>query len=76
MKFLFLKLIRFYQRTISPDHGWFRGRFPYGYCKFYPSCSQYAHEAIEKKGVVRGVFLAVWRVLRCNPWGKGGVDRL
>ena len=75
MKFLLLKFIRLYQRTVSPDHGWLRCRFPFGCCKFYPSCSQYAHEAIEKKGVVRGVLLAAWRVLRCNPWSKGGVDK-
>jgi len=77
MKWFVLKFIRLYQITISPDHSWlFRGRFPYGYCRFYPTCSEYAHQAIERKGLLRGVGKAVWRVLRCNPWNKGGVDEV
>ncbi|MBP7670926.1 membrane protein insertion efficiency factor YidD [Candidatus Gracilibacteria bacterium] len=68
------KLIKLYQKTLSPDHGWFKGFFPNGYCKYYPSCSQYARESFEKDGVVKGFLKTVWRVLRCNPWSKGGVD--
>ena len=45
-------------------------------CKFYPSCSEYMKQAIEKYGSVKGVFLAVWRILRCNPFSKGGFDPL
>ena len=47
--------------------------FPGG-CKYHPSCSQYAIDALRRYGLVRGVVLAGWRLLRCNPWSKGGVD--
>ncbi len=60
-------LIRTYQVTISP-------RFSRGSCRFYPTCSQYAIEAIELHGVFKGVLLAAWRILRCNPFSKGGYD--
>ena len=43
-------------------------------CRFHPSCSQYAHDAVRKHGPVRGSLKAVWRVLRCHPWSRGGVD--
>ena len=43
-------------------------------CRFYPSCSQYAIEAIEKRGILIGILLAIWRILRCNPFSKGGID--
>jgi len=74
MKFLVLKLIRLYQKTLSPDHGWGRVFSRTAGCRYYPSCSQYMYEAVEKKGVVRGVLKGVWRILRCNPWSKGGHD--
>lgn len=61
-------LIRAY-RTI------FAGMFG-GHCRFYPSCSHYAEDAIRRHGVVRGVALASWRILRCNPFGEGGIDRV
>ncbi|MBL8254749.1 MAG: membrane protein insertion efficiency factor YidD, partial [Candidatus Competibacter sp.] len=44
------------------------------HCRFYPSCSQYAREAVERYGVIRGVWLAIRRVLRCHPWHPGGFD--
>lgn len=74
MKQLVLFLIRLYQATLSPDHSWLRARNPLGHCRFYPSCSEYAYQAVQKKGVIAGTALALWRVLRCNPWNKGGVD--
>lgn len=43
-------------------------------CKYFPTCSQYAIEALEKYGVIKGSLLAVWRILRCNPFSKGGYD--
>ena len=43
-------------------------------CKYYPTCSQYAIEALEKHGVIKGSALAFWRILRCNPFSKGGYD--
>jgi uncharacterized protein len=58
--------IRLYQRTIS------RGLAPR--CKYHPSCSEYAVEAVQHYGILRGVVLAAWRLLRCNPWSHGGVD--
>lgn len=67
-------LIRIYQKTLSPDHGWLKVFYPYGYCKFTPSCSEYAHQAVMKRGLIIGVLKAAWRILRCNPWSKGGDD--
>lgn len=60
-------LIRTYQLTISP-------RFSHGSCRYTPTCSQYAIEAIEIHGLCKGTLLAVWRILRCNPFCKGGWD--
>jgi putative membrane protein insertion efficiency factor len=53
----------------------FAGMFG-GQCRFYPSCSHYVEEAIRRHGVIRGVALGTWRILRCNPFGAGGVDRV
>lgn len=69
-----LWLIRLYQRTLSFDHGIFSGLFPYGWCRFYPTCSEYAYQAVVKYGVIRGGVKALWRVLRCHPFSKGGYD--
>ncbi len=69
-----LKLIRFYQRTLSLDHGYMSRIYSEGWCRFRPTCSEYTYCAIEKYGLIKGVFLGFWRVNRCNPWSKGGVD--
>lgn len=61
-----LLLIKVYRVTLS---GWLGGQ-----CRFYPSCSHYAEDAIRTRGAVHGAVLATWRVLRCNPFGKGGLD--
>lgn len=74
MKKLVIKTIELYQRTLSPDSGWFSARYPGGYCKFTPHCSEYGRQAVEKYGTGKGLLLAFWRVLRCNPWSKGGED--
>jgi hypothetical protein len=66
MKLLLLGLIRFYQACFSPA-------MPLA-CRFYPSCSAYAFEAVEKWGVWRGGRLALGRLLRCRPWGSYGYD--
>lgn len=66
MKKILIWLIRFYQKNISPARG--------PCCKYYPTCSQYGIEAIEKYGAIKGGLLAVWRILRCNPFSKGGYD--
>ena len=69
-------LIRFYQKTISFDHGLLRVFYPNGYCKFHPSCSEYAAQAIDKKGLARGTFLTLRRLIRCNPFSQGGIDEV
>jgi len=69
-----IKVIKVYQQTLSPDHGVFRSAKPYGHCRFRPTCSEYAITAIEKYGMIKGSFLALWRLLRCNPFNKGGYD--
>ena len=61
-------LVRAYQRGVSPFLG--------SRCKYHPSCSQYAVEALQELGFLRGVLLAGWRLLRCNPWSDGGVDHV
>jgi putative membrane protein insertion efficiency factor len=61
-----LLLIRFYQQAVSPH-------FP-ARCRYYPTCSAYAYEAVEKYGIARGGFLALRRVLRCHPFHPGGYD--
>lgn len=66
-------LINLYQKTLSPDHGWFKSRHPHGYCKYYPSCSEYTKQSVEKYGIF-GLFKGFLRILRCNPWSKGGMD--
>ncbi|MBU0648136.1 membrane protein insertion efficiency factor YidD [Patescibacteria group bacterium] len=74
MTFLPLFFIKIYQKTISPDHGWFKSLFPHGFCRFQPSCSQYGMDAIGKHGLFKGGFMTTWRVLRCNPFSRGGHD--
>lgn len=76
MKRILIGIITIYQKTLSPDHGWFSARFPGGYCKYQPDCSEYCKQAIEKKGVFKGIALGTWRVLRCNPWSAGGLDEV
>ncbi len=68
--------IKLYQKTISFDHGFFSVFFPFGFCRFRPTCSEYAYEAIAKYGVFKGGLKALWRILRCNPFSKGGDDPL
>jgi len=66
VKNLILKLIKFYQYFISPNFG--------KNCRFYPSCSEYSFQTIEKYGLIKGIRLAGKRILRCQPWSPGGVD--
>lgn len=68
VRVLLIGLIRAYQATLS---GWLGGQ-----CRFSPTCSRYAEQAIRTHGAVRGTALAAWRVARCGPFTKGGVDHV
>ena len=61
-----MALVRAYQLVLSP---WLQTG-----CRYEPTCSHYAEQAVRRHGVVRGLGLATWRLLRCNPWSKGGYD--
>jgi len=74
LKRLVVRLIRFYQKTLSFDHSPLKAFYPHGFCRFSPSCSEYGVEAITKYGVIRGGIMTIWRIFRCNPWNKGGHD--
>lgn len=63
---LIINLIKLYKKLISP-------LFPNS-CRYYPTCSNYAIESIEKYGLLKGSLKVVWRIIRCNPFSKGGVD--
>ena len=67
MKYLGIALVYGYRYT-------FGVLVPRGTCKYHPSCSQYAIDALKEFGFFRGSILAAWRLLRCNPWSRGGVD--
>ncbi|PID86560.1 membrane protein insertion efficiency factor YidD [Candidatus Gracilibacteria bacterium] len=71
----FVRLISYYQASFSPDHspnG--KRKYPYGYCRYFPSCSEYSKECFKKYSFVKAILKSLWRVIRCNPWSKGGVD--
>jgi len=66
-RMVFLALIRLYQATLSRT-------LPRDTCRFYPSCSHYGYQAIYKYGILKGGVMTAWRILRCNPFNKGGFD--
>ena len=66
-RWAFLALIRGYQKVVSPA-------LPPDTCRFYPSCSHYGYQAVYKYGAIKGSVMAIWRVLRCNPFNPGGYD--
>jgi putative membrane protein insertion efficiency factor len=63
-------MISFYQKFISPV---LQALFPWQ-CRFTPSCSEYGKLAVKKHGLFKGSLKSIWRIIRCNPWGRGGVD--
>jgi putative membrane protein insertion efficiency factor len=68
MKKLILNLIKFYKKHLSLDE---RG---VKVCRFTPTCSEYTYQAVEKHGIIRGIFMGFGRIVRCNPFSKGGYD--
>ncbi len=68
MKKILIALIRIYKKYVSPYKG--------TKCPYFPSCSDYGIEAVDRHGVFKGLLLIFWRVLRCNPFSKGGVDEV
>lgn len=73
-KTLALILIRFYQRFLSLDQSFWGRRLGFHVCIHDPSCSEYTYQSIQKFGLIRGVVMGFFRILRCNPWSKGGYD--
>lgn len=71
MKRIFIYLIKLYKRFISPIFEYFGIQ-----CKYYPTCSEYTRQAIERYGSVKGLLLGIKRLLKCNPFSKGGYDPL
>ena len=71
MKKLIINIICWYQKNISL---WISSKNIH--CKFYPTCSEYSKQAFEKYGVFKGLILTVWRIIRCDPFSKGGYDPL
>jgi putative membrane protein insertion efficiency factor len=69
VRYLGIALVYAYRYTLRP-------LFPAGSCKYYPSCSEYALQALREYGLLRGTILAAWRLARCNPWSHGGVDHV
>ena len=71
---LFIGLVKLYQKTLSLDHGPLKFLKPYGQCRFRPTCSDYAIASYDKYGFIKGSIKTIWRLLRCNPFNKGGYD--
>lgn len=67
-------LISVYQKTLSPDHGLLCHMFPFGVCRYTPTCSDYSKESIRCYGVIRGSIMGIKRIIRCNPFVAGGYD--
>ena len=69
-----IKTVRFYQKYFSPDHSfWAKIRWNH-YCKYFPTCSEYMIEDVEKKWAFKWFFMWVWRIMRCMPWSKWWID--
>lgn len=71
---ILINIIRFYQKTLSFDHSPLKVYYPHGFCRFTPTCSDYSIQAIKKYGPIKGAIKSAWRIIRCNPFNKGGYD--
>jgi len=69
-----LLFIKAYQKTLSPDHGPLSVLYSERLCRFYPTCSEYSYQAIERFGFLKGWWLGIKRIIRCHPWNDGGYD--
>ncbi len=70
-----IKFIEFYQKKLSPDHSyWAKNIYPGWYCKYYPTCSEYTKQAIEKYWFLKWWKKWIWRIIRCNPFSKWWTD--
>lgn len=76
MKYFLLITIRIYQKIFSFDHSFWANPAAFRICKFHPSCSEYTYQAIDKYGAIKGSYLGINRILRCNPISQGGYDPL
>jgi len=78
MKFIFIKFIDFYQKRFSPIKKFLEyfGLLRNNSCVFYPTCSEYTKQAVEKYGILKGFFIGFLRILRCHPWQKNHIDSL
>ena len=76
MRKIIIQIIKVYQYTISPDHGILKriGLIRRPVCAYYPTCSEYTKQAIEKYGALKGIYLGCRRILRCHPWQKKHFD--
>jgi len=68
-------LIKLYQKTLSPDHSWLRVKYPYGFCRFYPSCSEYSIQVLQKHGTIKGIMLSLVRIVKCNPFNRPKINK-
>jgi len=67
-------LIRIYQKILSFDHAFWANPKIFRVCIYHPSCSEYTYQAIDKHGLVKGIIMGIFRILRCNPFAQGGYD--
>ncbi len=73
---IIISLIKIYQKTLSPDHGVLKYKYPYGFCRFYPSCSEYSIKAFSKHGLVLGFSMSILRIIKCNPFTKPQINNI
>lgn len=74
IKYLLILLIKLYQKTISPDHSVFKHLYPHGFCRFHPTCSDYAIQAIKKYALSKSLLMIAKRILKCNHKTTPKVD--
>ncbi len=68
--------IKIYQKTLSPDHGLLKYKYPYGFCRFYPSCSTYMIQSLQSYGLFKGLPKGFIRIIKCNPFAQPKIDKI